>query len=74
MNPEHPPLMKDLGAVPLLFMHLKTPWNHPSWGNRDQWGFGGAILYRAGRNPDDVTRAARIPMMLFTLARIMREG
>jgi hypothetical protein len=32
MNPEHPPLMKDLAALPLLFMDLKVPWDHPSWG------------------------------------------
>jgi hypothetical protein len=67
MNPEHPPLMKDLGAVPLLFIGLKPPWGHPSWGNLDPWGFGGAILYSSGRNPDEVTRAVKIPMMLFTL-------
>ncbi|HUZ05265.1 MAG TPA: glycosyltransferase family 39 protein, partial [Acidobacteriaceae bacterium] len=25
INPEHPPLVKALAALPLLFMHLKTP-------------------------------------------------
>ena len=25
MNREHPPLMKDLAALPLLFMHLRVP-------------------------------------------------
>jgi dolichyl-phosphate-mannose-protein mannosyltransferase len=67
MNREHPPLMKDLAALPLLFMHLRVPWDHPSWGAGDEWGFGGAFIYGSGRSPDKITRAARTPMILFTL-------
>jgi hypothetical protein len=67
MNREHPPLMKDLAALPLLFMNLQVPWDHPSWARGDPWGFGGVIMYRSGRSPDKVTRAVKIPMMLFTL-------
>jgi Dolichyl-phosphate-mannose-protein mannosyltransferase len=67
MNREHPPLMKDLAAVPLLFMNLRVPWDDTAWQRGDEWGFGGVVMYRSGRSPDKVTRAAKIPMMLFTL-------
>ena len=68
MNREHPPLMKDLAAVPLLFMNLRVPWDDRTWDDADEWGFGGVVMYRSGRSPDKVTRAAKVPMMLFTLA------
>lgn len=67
LNREHPPLMKDLAAVGLVFRNLKVPWDHPSWTDGNQWDFGGTLLYESGQNPDRVTRAARIPMILFTL-------
>ena len=31
INPEHPPLVKDLAAVPLLFLDLNFPEDHSSW-------------------------------------------
>jgi dolichyl-phosphate-mannose-protein mannosyltransferase len=69
-NPEHPPLMKDLGALPLLFMHLRVDWNHPSWTQDPygQWDFGLLVIFHSGRDADTVTRAAKTPMILFTLA------
>jgi hypothetical protein len=47
--------MKDLAALPLLFMDLNAPWGHPGRDNLDQWGFGGAILYSSGWNPDETS-------------------
>ena len=42
LNPEHPPLIKDLAAFPLMFLNLNFPENHPSWttGVNNQWWFG----------------------------------
>src|SRR5580704_9539506 len=31
LNPEHPPLIKDIAALPLMFMNLKFPHNQPAW-------------------------------------------
>ena len=67
MNREHPPLMKDLAAVPLLFLNLRVPWDGPGWTQADAWDFGRTVMYGSGRSPDKVTRAAKVPMMLFTL-------
>ena len=31
LNPEHPPLIKDLAALPLLFQKINFDTNHYSW-------------------------------------------
>jgi predicted membrane-bound dolichyl-phosphate-mannose-protein mannosyltransferase len=31
LNPEHPPLVKDFSAVPLLFMNINFPKDSPAW-------------------------------------------
>ena len=69
-NPEHPPLMKDLGALPLLFMKLRPPWNDKSWTEDPygQWTLGSQLLYNSGGDPDTITRAVKAPIILFTVA------
>ena len=70
INPEHPPLIKDIAAIPLLFLPIQFPADHPSWTQEEnpvwwhQFEFGSHFLYRAGNNPDDILLAARIPMIL----------
>ncbi|MBI3933392.1 MAG: glycosyltransferase family 39 protein [Acidobacteria bacterium] len=68
LNPEHPPLMKDLAAFPLLFMNLRAPWDDKSWTQETngQWGFGSLLIF--GNNADAITQAAKSPMILFTVA------
>ncbi|PJA02305.1 hypothetical protein COX73_01470 [bacterium (Candidatus Gribaldobacteria) CG_4_10_14_0_2_um_filter_36_18] len=69
LNPEHPPLIKDLAAFPLLFLNLNFPEDHPSWteGVNQQWWFGNQFLYQSGNNPDQILFWARIPMILILL-------
>ena len=71
-EPQNPPLIKDLAALPLLFMNLHEPWDHPSWaGGEEQQDpdvFGRQLLYHSGNDADAITRAARVPMILFALA------
>ena len=69
INPEHPPLAKDLSAVPLLFLHLKFPKNHPSWTTEvnSQWWLGNQFLYHSGNNPDQIIFWARIPMIMLLI-------
>ena len=69
INPEHPPLIKDLAAVPLLFLNLNFPTNHSSWteGINEQWWFGSQLLYHSGNNPDQIIFWARIPMILLLI-------
>jgi dolichyl-phosphate-mannose--protein O-mannosyl transferase len=66
LNPEHPPLAKDLAALPLLVMGLNFPKDHPSWnsGTNNQWWFGNQFLFHSGNDPDKIMFFARIPMIL----------
>jgi hypothetical protein len=70
LNPEHPPLFKDLAAAPLLFLDLQVP-----WGNKlrraepfDEWDFGSDLAFHSGMDADTIARVARTPMVLFTMA------
>lgn len=67
MNPEHPPLIKELGALPLLFLPLKLPLNHESWKNYNQWEFGRQFLYHNTVDADFILLLGRIPVMLLSL-------
>ncbi len=69
INPEHPPLIKDLAALPLLFLNLNFPSDSDAW-NKDvnsQWAFGWELLYNSGNNPEQITFWARLPMVFVLL-------
>ncbi|MDP2934702.1 MAG: glycosyltransferase family 39 protein [bacterium] len=70
LNPEHPPLLKDLSAIPLLFMRdIKFPSELKSWKDEinSQWDFGFNFLYNSGNNADKIIFWARIPMLLLLI-------
>ena len=69
LNPEHPPLIKDLSAIPLLFLDLNFPTNIRAWSEdvNGQWDMGRAFLYESGNNPDKIIFWSRLPMMILTL-------
>ena len=46
LNPEHPPLVKTLAALPLLFMDVTMKPDDEAWALRRQWEFGKRFLYR----------------------------
>ncbi|HXF44358.1 MAG TPA: glycosyltransferase family 39 protein [Candidatus Paceibacterota bacterium] len=73
LNPEHPPLVKALSALPLLFMNLRFPIEADSWQNEvnGQWDMGSRFLYSSGNDPDDIVRAARIFPIIITLITII---
>ncbi|MCD6550391.1 glycosyltransferase family 39 protein [bacterium] len=66
INPEHPPLVKDLAALPLLCLGLNFPSeNHPAWkGINEQWWLGAEFLYHAGNNIEEILFWSRLPMIL----------
>lgn len=70
LNPEHPPLAKDLAAFPLLFMDLQFPWSDPSWTEavNDQWGVGQLFLYELGNDADAILFWSRMPMVFLLVA------
>jgi len=76
LNPEHPPLVKDLAALPLLFMKINFPfqswgWNTPltAYSSRTlAWqtdvSFGNDLLYYSGNDAQNMMRYGRIPIIL----------
>jgi len=68
LNPEHPPLAKDLAAIPLLFLNLKqTVFQSKFWQTdlNGQWEFGRALIFGTGNDADLIRHAVKLPMILF---------
>ena len=66
LNPEHPPLIKDLAALPLLFQKINFDAEHPAWKKdvNGQWAFGPHFLFESGNNPDAIAWGARLAVMV----------
>ncbi len=67
LNPEHPPLIKDLAAIPLLFIKdINFPDQIKSWTEdvNGQWDFGNQFLFHSGNPVDKMIFWSRIPMIL----------
>lgn len=70
LNPEHPPLIKDLAASPLLFIkNIKFPSQIKDWKEdvNGQWGFGNYFLFKTGNPADQMIFWGRIPMILLLI-------
>src|SRR3989344_5692790 len=69
LNPEHPPLIKDLAGLPLLLLNPNFPTDTPYWkdGVNGQWAQGAIFLYESGNDPDTILRLARLPATLLAL-------
>ena len=68
LNPEHPPLAKDVAAIPLLFLHLKqTVFTTPQWLSdlNGQWYFGRYLMFNSDNDADKIKHAVKLPMLLF---------
>jgi len=69
LNPEHPPLAKDISAIPLLFMNLNFPTDHVCWTEEvnSQWTCGKEFIFKSGNNADQLIFWARVPMILLLI-------
>lgn len=69
LNPEHPPLLKDISAAPLLLLDLKFPENIPAWTDdvNGQWEAGWHFLYHDGNNADKILFYARLPILFLAV-------
>lgn len=69
LNPEHPPLLKDMAGLPLQFLHLKFPSSISAWTTEPngQWETGWNFIYHIGNNADQVIFWARIPILILAL-------
>lgn len=71
LNPEHPPLIKDLAALPLLFFqNIVFPTDTKAWQSdiNGQWEQGRIFLYESGNDADKILFWMRIPIMALALA------
>ena len=64
LNPEHPPLLKDLAGIPLQFLDTKFPVDDAQWteGVNAQWYMGNTYLHT--NNADQITFWSRFPIVL----------
>ena len=69
LNPEHPPLTKDISAIPLLFTKLNFPLDSQSWQTdvNGQWETGAKFLYESGNDADKIINLSRIGPILLTI-------
>src|SRR3989338_7909753 len=69
LNPEHPPLAKDLAAFPLIFLNLNFPTEVKAWAEdiNGQWDMGRIFLYESGNDADRILFWSRLPMMILAL-------
>ena len=66
LNPEHPPLIKEWAALPLLFFDLQFPWG-PLWNQAEEWNIG-RIFVHENRVPNDtILLFGRLPILLLSL-------
>lgn len=67
LNPEHPPLLKNLAGIPLLFMDLSFPVDSAEWkqGVNEQWKIGDRLIHK--NNAEWVMFWSRFPMILVAL-------
>jgi hypothetical protein len=69
LNPEHPPLVKALAMLPVLFLNPVFPTNSDAWQNQvnAQWDMGARFLYQSGNDANAIVQTARFGPMLLTL-------
>ena len=69
LNPEHPPLIKDISAFPLLFLDVKFPLDKPAWAKdvNGQWESGWSFIYHLGNNADQILLFSRLPILLLAV-------
>lgn len=74
LNPEHPPLLKDLAGLPLLAFNLDFPLESREWqsGINEQWVLGDMFINclnpdLACNDPNLVTFWSRLPMILIAV-------
>ena len=68
LNPEHPPLAKDLAGFALSFLPLnQSAFKTQFWTSdiNGQWNFGRNLIFNSGNDAILMARVAKLPMLLF---------
>ncbi|MDA0747870.1 MAG: glycosyltransferase family 39 protein [bacterium] len=65
LNPEAPPLMQHLVALPLLWMNLEAPeTTSPAWQNADHFTFARQFFHQNLTRTRDIALRSRLPVLL----------
>ncbi len=69
LNPEHPPLVKAIAALPLAFQGLTFPTDSAAWKTdvNGQWDMGTKFFYESGNDADKLIHWARLGPMILTI-------
>lgn len=68
LNPEHPPLAKELAALPLLFLNLnQNAFQQKFWTTdvNGQWDFGRFLMFNSSNDADLIKHLVKLPMLIF---------
>ncbi|MBI2064932.1 MAG: glycosyltransferase family 39 protein [Candidatus Yanofskybacteria bacterium] len=75
LNPEHPPLAKDIAGMSLKILDIR---DEPAFNSRfwkedinGQWEFGKKLIFGSGNDADILVRFAKIPELIFFLLAAM---
>lgn len=73
LNPEHPPLIKALAMLPVLFLNPTFPAQSDAWQNQvnAQWNVGAQFLYQSGNDANAIIQTGRIFPIIITLLVIL---
>jgi len=68
LNPEHPPMIKDLAGIPLAFLNLNFDTSQDFWAKdiNGQWDAGKDLLYFEGNNADQIIFFSRLPIVILS--------
>src|SRR3989442_3595950 len=66
LNPEHPPLIKEWAALPLLLLDLQFPWG-PLWNQAEEWNIGRVFVHENRLPNDTILLLGRLPVLLLSL-------
>jgi hypothetical protein len=62
LNPEHPPLLKELAALPIyLIHHVPFQPDASQWSQADKWSIARDFFEHSGLSPDELLTLGRLP-------------
>jgi hypothetical protein len=73
LNPEHPPLIKALAMLPVLFLNPTFPTQSSAWLTEvnGEWDMGRQFLYGSGNDANEIIDTGRVMPMLITILTII---
>ena len=64
LNPEHPPLIKLLAAIPLFLVNPDLNINSPAWLKGEEWSFGEEFIYNNRIKATTLIFLGRLPIVI----------